>query len=144
MQPPLHEAQFYEKRPGNEVLCTLCPHDCRIRDGGRGACAVRFNHGGTLYTVVYDRVVSRNIDPIEKKPFFHFLPGSRAYSIATVGCNLRCSFCQNWEISQWPKDELPRGLKEAAAEPGEDAAVHLGVEVLPAGTISTLFPSTGT
>jgi len=125
MHSPLHEAQFYDKRPGNEVLCTLCPHDCRIRDGGRGACAVRFNHGGTLYTVVYDRVVSRNIDPIEKKPFFHFLPGSRAYSIATVGCNLRCSFCQNWEISQWPKDELPRGLKEDAGAAGDPLCPQL-------------------
>jgi len=107
----LHEAQFYERLPDNEVRCTLCPHDCRIRDGGRGACAVRFNDGGTLYTVVYDKVVSREIDPVEKKPLFHFLPGSRAYSIATVGCNLRCSFCQNWEISQWPKEELPRGFE---------------------------------
>ena len=107
------EACFYEKRPGNEVLCTLCPHDCHIRDGGRGVCAVRFNHQGTLYTVVYDKVVARHIDPIEKKPFYHFMPGSRSYSIATVGCNLRCSFCQNWEISQWPKERLPHGLDEA-------------------------------
>jgi pyruvate formate lyase activating enzyme len=115
MHSPLHEARFYEKRPGNEVVCTLCPHDCRIREGSRGACAVRFNRAGTLYTVVYDRIVSRNIDPIEKKPFFHFLPGSRAYSIATVGCNLRCAFCQNWDISQWPKDKLPRSLGIEAA-----------------------------
>jgi len=108
-----HEAWFYEKRPGNEVLCTLCPHDCHIRDGGRGVCAVRYNHQGTLFTVVYDKVISRHIDPIEKKPFYHFMPGSRSYSIATVGCNLRCAFCQNWEISQWPKDRLPHGLDEA-------------------------------
>jgi pyruvate formate lyase activating enzyme len=121
MHTPHHEARFYEKRPGNEVRCTLCPHDCRIRDGGRGACAVRFNRGGTLYTVVYDRVVARNIDPVEKKPLFHFHPGSRAYSIATVGCNLRCAFCQNWEISQWPKDELPRGLEH---EPDEHGAAR--------------------
>ena len=111
----LHEAQFYERLPGNEVRCTLCPHDCRIRDGGRGACAVRFNDGGVLYTLVYDKVVSREIDPIEKKPLFHFLPGSRAYSIATVGCNLRCAFCQNWEISQWPKETLPRGFAPSGA-----------------------------
>jgi pyruvate formate lyase activating enzyme len=95
------------------VRCTLCPHDCRIRDGGRGACAVRFNRAGVLYTVVYDKLVSRNIDPVEKKPLFNFFPGSRAYSIATVGCNLRCAFCQNWEISQWPKDMLPHSLAEA-------------------------------
>jgi pyruvate formate lyase activating enzyme len=110
----LHEALFYERLPGNEVRCTLCPHDCRIRDGGRGACAVRYNQRGVLYTVVYDKVVSREIDPVEKKPLFHFLPGSRAYSIATVGCNMRCAFCQNWEISQWPKEMLPHGLAPVA------------------------------
>jgi pyruvate formate lyase activating enzyme len=113
----LHEAQFYERLPGNEVRCTLCPHDCRIHDGGRGACAVRYNDRGVLYTLVYDKVVSREIDPIEKKPLFHFLPGTRAYSIATVGCNLRCAFCQNWDISQWPKEMLPRGLAAEPAEP---------------------------
>jgi pyruvate formate lyase activating enzyme len=74
---------------------------------------VRVNHRGTLYTLVYDRVVARHVEPIEKKPFFHFLPGSIAYSIGTVGCNLRCAFCQNWEISQWPKSELPRKLEWA-------------------------------
>ena len=116
----LHEAQFYERLRENAVRCTLCPHDCRIRDGGRGACAVRFNAGGVLYTLVYDKVVSREIDPVEKKPLFHFLPGSRAYSIATVGCSLRCAFCQNWEISQWPKEMLPRGF--APGERGQAAA----------------------
>lgn len=110
----LHEARFYEKRPGNEVLCLLCPHDCHIRDGGRGICGVRYNRGGTLYTLVYDRVISREIDPVEKKPLFNFLPGSEAYSIATVGCSLRCSFCQNWQISQWPKDHLPSATGEKA------------------------------
>lgn len=120
----LHEAQFYERLPRNEVRCTLCPHDCRIRDGGRGACAVRFNSGGALYTLVYDKVVSREIDPVEKKPLFHFFPGSSAYSIATVGCNLRCAFCQNWEISQWPKERLPRGFAPGLGEavPGERLA----------------------
>jgi pyruvate formate lyase activating enzyme len=119
--PSPHEAMFYEKLAGKEVLCTLCPHDCRIHTGGRGACGVRFNDRGTLYTVVYDKVISRQIDPIEKKPLFHFLPGTRCYSIATVGCNLRCAFCQNWDISQWPREELPRSLDEsgmlAAKEP---------------------------
>jgi len=113
--PSRHEAQFYERLGNREVRCTLCPHDCRIRDGGRGACAVRFNEGGTLYTLVYDTVVSRHIDPVEKKPLFNFLPGSRAYSIATVGCNLRCAFCQNWQISQWPKDMLPRAVAAGVA-----------------------------
>jgi pyruvate formate lyase activating enzyme len=110
----LHEARFYETRPGNEVICTLCPHDCHIRDEGRGVCGVRYNHGGRLYTLVYDRVVTRAVDPVEKKPLFHFCPGSQAYSIATVGCTLRCSFCQNWQISQWPRDHLPKSLDKPA------------------------------
>lgn len=88
---------FIEPSPDNAVVCTLCPHDCHIHDGGRGVCAMRFNYGGKLFTLVYDKIISREIDPIEKKPLFHFLPGSRAYSVATVGCNLRCSFCQNWQ-----------------------------------------------
>lgn len=107
----LHEALFYETLPDGKVLCTLCPHDCRIPEGARGACAVRYNHQGKLYTLVYDRVAAREVNPIEKKPLFHFHPGSFAYSISTVGCNLRCSFCQNWHISQWPKDHLPRRIE---------------------------------
>ena len=112
---PVHEARFYEPLPRGKVLCTLCPHDCRIAEGGRGACSVRYNHGGRLYTLVYEKVVAREVNPIEKKPLFHFHPGSFAYSISTVGCNLRCSFCQNWTISQWPKDHLPRRLDKAEA-----------------------------
>lgn len=103
-----HEARFYELQPDGRVLCTLCPHDCSIPDGARGACAVRYAEGGKLYTLVYDKVVAREIDPVEKKPLYHFYPGSRSYSIATVGCNLRCAFCQNWDISQWPKEHLAR------------------------------------
>lgn len=108
-----HEARFYQPLPDGKVLCTLCPHDCHIADGARGACAVRYNHGGKLYTLVYDKLVAREINPIEKKPLFHVYPGSFAYSIATVGCNLRCSFCQNWYISQWARDHLPRHLDQA-------------------------------
>lgn len=116
----VHEARFSEPLADKKVLCTLCPHDCRIADKGRGACSVRYNRNGRLYTLVYDKVVARGVDPIEKKPFFHFHPGSYAYSISTVGCNLRCSYCQNWQISQWPKDHLPARLDqadEAAPEP---------------------------
>lgn len=111
----LHEARFYEPLADGRVLCTLCPHDCRIPDGARGACAVRYNHQGKLYTLVYDKVAAREVNPIEKKPLFHFHPGSRAYSISTVGCNLRCSFCQNWDMSQWPKDHLPRHIEAGSA-----------------------------
>ena len=124
----LHEAQFYRNLAGNEVVCTLCPHDCHIHDGGRGVCAVRFNRGGKLYTLVYDKVVAREIDPVEKKPFFHFLPGSRAYSVATVGCSLRCSFCQNWQISQWPKEHLPKSVEAGGrVAPTEPVCPHLDV-----------------
>jgi pyruvate formate lyase activating enzyme len=111
----LHEARFYETRSDGSVLCTLCPHDCHVADGARGACGVRYNQGGKLYTLVYDRVVSREVNPIEKKPFFHLLPGSHAYSISTVGCNLRCAYCQNWDISQWPKDHLARHVRSGTA-----------------------------
>ena len=122
----LHEALFYEARADRSVLCTLCPHDCHIHDGGRGVCAVRFNRGGRLYTLVYDKIISREIDPVEKKPLFHFLPGSRTYSIATVGCNLRCSFCQNWQISQWPKEHLPKNVESGGApKPAEPVCPQL-------------------
>jgi pyruvate formate lyase activating enzyme len=104
----LHEAAFSETLPDGRAHCLLCPHECRIANGALGACGVRVNHHGTLYTLVYDRVVARHVDPIEKKPLFHFFPGSTAYSIATVGCCLRCAFCQNWEIAHWPKTHLPR------------------------------------
>ncbi|MGD8483237.1 MAG: AmmeMemoRadiSam system radical SAM enzyme [Thioalkalispiraceae bacterium] len=106
----LHEARFYEPLADDKVLCTLCPHDCHIPDGARGACGVRYNHHGRLYTLVYDKVVAREVNPIEKKPLYHFYPGSYAYSISTVGCNLRCSYCQNWHISQWPKNHLPKHI----------------------------------
>lgn len=112
----LHEARFYQTLPDGKVLCTLCPHDCHIAEGGRGACGMRYVEGGRLYTLVYDRVISREVDPVEKKPLFHFHPGSTAYSIATVGCNLRCDFCQNWEISQWPKEHLPKRLDAREAQ----------------------------
>jgi pyruvate formate lyase activating enzyme len=126
----LHEARFYEALPDKRVLCTLCPHDCRIKQGGRGACGVRYNENGTLYTLVYDRVVSRSLEPVEKKPLYHFYPGSIAYSIATVGCNLRCAYCQNWDISQWPKEHLARHLtptgEEETREPVCPQLVEMG------------------
>ncbi len=95
-------AKFWEKRPNNKVKCTLCPHNCIIRDGRAGICGVRVNRGGILYTLVYDKIIAANVDPIEKKPLFHVLPGSSIFSIATVGCNMRCKNCQNYSISQYP------------------------------------------
>lgn len=100
----MHEASFYEKLDQNRVKCLLCPHGCMIADDHTGICGVRKNERGTLYSLVYGKVIADNVDPIEKKPLFHFLPGSRSFSLATVGCNLRCKHCQNYEISQMPRD----------------------------------------
>ncbi len=85
------------------VECYLCSHRCHIKDGRRGICQVRENQEGVLYSLVYGKLISQNVDPIEKKPLFHLLPGSLSYSIATVGCNFRCSHCQNYDISQYPR-----------------------------------------
>ena len=100
----MKQAMFQEAKEGGKVLCSLCSHRCLIAEGKRGICAVRENRGGVLYSLVYDKVIAQNIDPIEKKPLFHFLPGSRSYSIATPGCNFRCLHCQNADISQLPRD----------------------------------------
>ncbi len=99
----MFEARFYEKFEEEKVQCHLCAHECKIDPGKRGICHVRENQGGTLYTLAYGKVVAENIDPIEKKPLFHFLPGSRSYSIATAGCNFMCLHCQNYDISQYPR-----------------------------------------
>jgi len=101
----MKEAYLYERLEGKRVRCNLCNHRCVIGEGKRGRCHVRENRGGILYTLVYERLISANVDPIEKKPFFHFLPASKAFSIATVGCNFRCLHCQNYTISQMPRDE---------------------------------------
>lgn len=101
----LKEAMFYEQLEDKTVNCNLCSHRCRrIADSKRGICGVRENRDGKLYSLVYGRVAARSVDPIEKKPLFNFLPGSRSYSIATVGCNFRCDNCQNYDISQLPKE----------------------------------------
>lgn len=96
----LREASFYQKLDDKSVQCLLCPRQCVVLAGKRGFCGVRENQGGTLFTLVYGKPCAVHIDPIEKKPLFHFLPGSKTFSLATVGCNLKCKFCQNWQISQ--------------------------------------------
>ncbi|MBN2408639.1 MAG: AmmeMemoRadiSam system radical SAM enzyme [Candidatus Aminicenantes bacterium] len=101
------EARYYRKLPDREIECLLCPRLCRLGDKERGYCGVRQNDGGTYYTLVYGKACSANVDPIEKKPFFHFLPGSDAFSIATAGCNVNCKFCQNWQISQVRPEQIP-------------------------------------
>jgi pyruvate formate lyase activating enzyme len=95
-----HEAMLWSKTEGGAADCFLCSHRCHIAEGRTGLCRVRQNRGGTLYSLVYGRLVAEHMDPIEKKPLYHFLPGSLSYSIATPGCNFRCAFCQNWQISQ--------------------------------------------
>jgi pyruvate formate lyase activating enzyme len=104
----MKEAMLYEKQGDKKVRCNLCHHRCVISDGRRGICRVRENRGGTLYSLVYAKAIAAHVDPIEKKPVFHLAPGSTSMSIATVGCNFRCSFCQNWQISQIqdPKGEI--------------------------------------
>jgi pyruvate formate lyase activating enzyme len=100
----VHEALLYEKEAENRIRCGLCAHRCRIDPGARGFCGVRENRKGTLYSLVYGAIIAENVDPIEKKPLFHLLPGSRSFSIAAAGCNFRCAFCQNHEISQMPRE----------------------------------------
>ena len=99
----MKEAYLFEKRPEGKVKCNLCGHRCTISSGKRGICQVRENRNGTLYSLVYGRLISQNNDPIEKKPLFHFLPGTSSFSISTVGCNFQCKHCQNWYISQYPR-----------------------------------------
>ena len=122
----MREGMLYERMAEGAVRCNVCAFRCIIRPGARGVCLVRRNVDGTLYTLVYGRTVTQEIDPVEKKPLFHFYPGSSAYSIATVGCNFRCRFCQNWEVSQAVRDEhfimgveaSPEQIVRAAQETG--------------------------
>ena len=127
-------ASYWKKIKDNIVQCVLCPRRCVIDVGQRGACTVRINKDGTLYTLGYGDPVAVHIDPIEKKPFFHVLPGSNAFSIAVAGCNLRCLFCQNWEISQSRPDETlnydlsPQAVVEGAIKNNCESIVYTYTE----------------
>jgi len=114
----MKEAYLYKKLRDKKVQCRNCAHFCIIEDGKRGICRVRENQGGKLYALNYGKVVACHIDPIEKKPFYHFLPETYSLSVATVGCNFKCHFCQNWEISQAKEiageDLSPRSIVELA------------------------------
>lgn len=105
----MKEALLYKKVEGKKVRCQACAHYCLIPPGQEGICRVRKNQNGKLYSLVYNKAAAANIDPIAKKPLYHFLPGTYTYSIATVGCNFRCANCQNWHISQTGRggQELP-------------------------------------
>ena len=100
----MKEALFYQAFEGNKLKCNLCNHQCKIADGKRGICGVRENRSGRLYSLIYGKIIAEHIDPIEKKPLFNFMPGSRAFSIGTVGCNFHCKHCQNFDISQYPRE----------------------------------------
>ncbi len=112
----MREAMLYQRLEDRRVRCRLCSHRCTIEPGQLGVCQVRENRDGILYSLVYGVPISQAVDPIEKKPLFHFYPGSTAYSIATAGCNFRCSFCQNADISQMPRDQGRIWGREASAE----------------------------
>ncbi len=118
----MKEADFYISLD-DEVQCTLCPHACRLKEGEWGTCGVRSNRGGVLFSHVYEQAVAVHVDPIEKKPLFHVHPGSKSFSIATVGCNFSCKFCQNHSISQ-VKRGVVDGRRLTAEEAVESSAEH--------------------
>jgi pyruvate formate lyase activating enzyme len=131
----MQEARFYDKVEDHKVKCYLCAHKCVIDPRKRGICMVRENREGTLYSLVYGKIISQNVDPIEKKPLFHFLPGSRSFSIATVGCNLQCEHCQNFEISQLPRQEK----KEIPGQDVTPAQIVAGARNSGAASISYTY-----
>ncbi len=112
----MKEALLYNKLDDNKVQCNLCAHRCVIKPGKTGICKVRLNQEGSLYTEVYGQVIAQHVDPIEKKPLYHFYPGSKSFSIATAGCNFHCLFCQNWDISQITGSEFIRSGYPASPE----------------------------
>ena len=120
----MREAMFWEAAGDGRVRCGLCRFGCLIAPGKRGRCGVRENRDGTLHTLVYGKCIAEHVDPIEKKPLFHFHPGSRSYSIATVGCNFRCLHCQNYEISQWPHEHRAIPGSDLSPEAVVDAALR--------------------
>jgi len=133
----MKKAMFYMPLPENAVRCNLCNHRCKIKDGKRGICGVRENRDGKLYSLVYGKIVAEHIDPIEKKPLFNFLPGSRVFSIGTVGCNFRCKHCQNFDISQYPhehrgkiigQDRSPEQIVAAAKAAGCETIAYTYTE----------------
>ena len=123
-QVAVHDAMWFDRLADKAVRCTLCPRECVVADVERGYCGVRENRGGDYKTLVYGNLCSINVDPIEKKPLFHYLPGTQALSVATAGCNMECKFCQNWEISQFRPEQVrsllvpPENLVQTAAARG--------------------------
>jgi len=126
----MREASYYTPGDSGRVECSLCPHHCKIAPGKKGICGVRENQDGKLISLVYGKLAASHIDPIEKKPLFHFLPGSSAYSVATVGCNLSCPFCQNHELSLACRGRSRIGGFDAEVEQVVAEAVASGCESL--------------
>lgn len=122
----MKEAMFYQKLDGGRVRCGLCRFGCLISNGQRGRCRVRENREGTLYSLVYGNLVAEHVDPIEKKPLFHLLPGSRSYSVATVGCNFRCLHCQNYTIAQPDEASVERSGSFVSPETVVERAIATG------------------
>jgi pyruvate formate lyase activating enzyme len=123
----MHTALWWETE-NNAVRCGLCPHNCLIAEGRTGICRARKNAGGELVSLVYGNVVSMHVDPVEKKPLYHFHPGSQILSVGVTGCNFRCSFCQNWEISQAEAGSLPTeplSPRQAASMSGEGGSIGI-------------------
>jgi len=122
----MKKAYLYQPLKEKKVRCDLCSHRCLIGDNGIGKCCVRKNEDGVLYSLVYRKLISENVDPIEKKPLFHFLPGTNSLSIATAGCNFKCFFCQNWQISQMPCDDGYISGEDRSPEEVVEHAVRTG------------------
>lgn len=123
---PKIEAMYYEHKDEKKVQCHMCPHDCLIRDGKAGICGARKNEEGTLYSLNYGKISGNSMDPIEKKPLYHFHPGMPIYSIGTVGCNLKCMFCQNFQIARYFDDEQLGRIRELTPEQVVDEAAGSG------------------
>jgi len=126
----MQKSMFYKHLKDKTVKCELCPHNCIIQEGKSGVCGVRKNKQGELFSLVYGKTIAWHIDPIEKKPLFHFYPGSKIYSFSTAGCNFKCEFCQNWDISQISKgkegkiigeDKSPKEIVQEAIDSGCDS-----------------------
>ena len=119
-------SNFY-RQEGDWIICTLCRHYCKLKEGQIGICGVNANEGGRLRNLVYGKVAALNIDPIEKKPLYHFFPGTKALSLGTVGCNFQCPFCQNWQISQ---SHVVESSQEVTPKQLVEAAVHEGCRTI--------------
>ncbi len=139
MDPAIRDGILWRAEEGGGVRCGLCAHNCAIPQGSRGICGVRENVGGTLMTLVYGRLVAGNVDPIEKKPLFQYLPGTLSYSIATAGCNLKCAHCQNFAISQLERKAPVPGTFVSAEDTVQTALVNGAASVSYTYTEPTIF-----